>query len=805
MSTPCFHCGLPIPKGLNCQTKIKGALQAFCCYGCMAVAQTIAGQGLSAYYAFRDSVGKRPDWLSEEALSQLNRYDDKEYQKQFVIFDAQTQTLEAQLMIRGLHCPACVWLIEKRLEQVPGVIKVSINLTTGRAILTWAGGQLKLSAIIEIIMKLGYQVTPDVYSEQNKQLSLEKQKALIRVGLAGLFMMQVMMLSVGLYLGDWFGIAVSHEQFIRWCLLVLTLPVLFVAGKPFFKSAYTALRNVHLNMDVPIVIALMLCFVASIWFTITQGKEVYFDSICMFIFFLSVSKFLEMNARYKLSAPFVSYQSLVPQTAVLCHDTQETVVSVSTLKVGDILFIKPGETIPADGIVIQGETSISESMLTGEPYPQFKTIGSKVYTGTQNTDQPIKIQISAIGANTLFSQMVRLLSKAATHKPKIVVLTNKVASWFVAFVLLMAALTLFIWWQSPINQIFKVVVSVLVITCPCALSLAIPTVVTCATYHLMHHGLLVLNNHLLEGLTRITDVVFDKTGTLTTGILSVAKYDLYQRDHEIDPRMIAYGLEQHSEHPVAKAIVSYCQPVANSIQLENIRTAVNQGVEGYIDGHCYRIGQKSFVLDESMADKEDVSIHDKFKSCYLSVDGQLLARFEFQDPLKENAEQLINYLKGKNITTHLLSGDPSMDPLRTGKSLKIDNIKHNASVKEKLNYINDLVEKQRFVLMVGDGMNDAPVLKASHVSIAVNSGTDLAKMSADGILISNELLDLISAFDIAFRAKRLIIQNISWAIGYNLVALPIAMFGFVLPYQAAIGMSVSSLAVVFNSIRLNRK
>lgn len=801
MTQQCYHCDQSIPVNFQCSLYIQGLEKFFCCYGCHAVTQTLLDFNLSDYYQYRDSPNPRAEQLPENFLQDLARYDQPAYQQQISIMHPEDNSHEILLMIQGIHCAACIWLIEKRLSQITGIKKISVNLTTQRAMILWHESQIKLSKIIEIIYRLGYQALPDLQIEQNKISRQEKKQALIRVGLSGLIMMQVMMFSIALYLGGWSGIEKAHEQFIRWCSLFLTIPVLFIAGRPFFVSAARAIRNRYLNMDVPIVAALVLSFIASIWVTVHGGKEVYYDSICMFIFFLSVSKYLEITARYKLAAPFL-YQALMPLTATICHEDGESLISTANIKLGDILLIKPAEIIPADGIIEQGETTVSESMMTGESFPKAKRVGDTVLCGTHNIDQVFKMRVTEIGTQTLLAQILRLVEKASLYKPQIIETTHKIAGYFVGAVLVIAAFTAWFWSRVSWEESFRNVISVLVITCPCALSLAVPSVVTCATYEFMRNGLLIIKNHVLEGMNQITDVVFDKTGTLTLGLLEVTDYQVLSTDPAYNPKEIAYLLEKHSEHPIAHAITKYCQSQAHHRDVSDLKIYINQGVEGSIDGQRFRIGKKSFVKELFVHKTNVPQTEDLKKSCYLGNEFEFLACFTLIDPLRAHARELVDYCKQRGIATHILSGDPSLEPLQIKEQLGIDFVKHNVTPDEKIAYVENLYAQSKKVLMIGDGMNDAPVLKSAHVSIAINSGTALAKTSADAVLLSNALKDIVQGFEVAAKAKQLMIQNLVWAIVYNIVALPMAIVGWIEPYQAALGMSASSLVVVFNSLRL---
>tara|TARA_R110002110_G_C13469647_1_gene720039 strand:+ start:20996 stop:23410 length:2415 start_codon:yes stop_codon:yes gene_type:complete len=803
MSTStCFHCQLDLPKDKSYTLDIDDLKAYFCCPGCQAVTQTILGLGLKNYYSHRDGPNTQAIDVLPELIQSLEIYDQADMQSRFVV--AMGANKEAQIVIKGMHCAACIWLIENRLQLVPGIQELKINLTTHRAIIQWDDEQLKLSQVLQEIYKLGYSASPDMGNEAKQSQVKIRRATMMRLGVAGLGMMQVMMFATALYIGAWSDIEVEHVVFIRWVSWLVATPVLFYAGWPFFQSAFRAIQAKYLNMDVPISLALIATYTASVFSTLTSGKEVYFDSICMFIFFLTLSKFLELSARFKLTSP-LSVEDVLPLTVTKLENGKEYTLPLARIASGDTLLIKAGETVPADGIVINGMSTVSESVLTGESYPKSKRIGDNLYTGTQNIDQALIMRASEVGLDTLFSHITRLVEKATLTKPKLLALTHKVASYFVAFVLIMAMGTILFWSQYSWQQAFENTISVLVITCPCALALAIPAVVTRTTYTFMQNGLLIINNHVLEGLNQITDVVFDKTGTLTQGKLTVARYGQISERHNIHPKNIAYQLEQHSEHPVAKAIKDFCKEENKRFtSVENVRSHINQGIEGVIAGKQYRIGKPAFALglcEKMQADRLSIP-NDVQRYCILADKNGAIAWFEILDSLRDDAKLLVQALQKTKRATHILSGDPSNEPQSMQAFLNIDYVRNNASPEDKVAYLEKLSLQSKKVLMIGDGINDAPVLGCAAISIAMQDGSDLAKNSADAILMSNQLKDLISMFAIAKKGKRLMLQNLVWAIGYNAIALPLAVCGYVQPYQAALGMSISSLIVVVNSLRL---
>lgn len=801
----CFHCHLPIPKNFEANLAIKETTASFCCMGCLAVTQTILDLGLDDFYHFRTEASVQSEAFNQSFYQKLKLYDSNAYQQKSVVTVEKQgiQYSEISLVMEGLQCAACTWLIEKRLSSVEGIESVTVNLTSHRAIVTWCNNSIQLSEILTLIYELGYKASPDLEFSQKEKQNNQKKQAQKRLGVAGLGMMQVMMLAVGLYIGNWQDMAPAQKQFIRWISCIVTTPILIYSGYPFFASALKAIKAKHLNMDVPVSIALVASYLASIILTIQNGQDVYYDSICMFIFFLTLSRYLELNTRLKLAAPF-QISELLPVTCTILKNNELEIIPTAMLAAGDVAVVKPGEMIPSDGKIIDGETSVTESFLTGESCPKHKKVGELVIGGSENIEQVIKVLINKVGANSLLGTILHLVERSSQEKPKIIELTQKIAGFFIAAVLLLAALTFVYWAQHSLKNAFENTLAVLVITCPCALSLAIPTVLTVASYAFIRHGLLVKNANVCKGLSTITDVIFDKTGTLTMGQLSVSSFEPIVKCGSYDLKRIAYALEENSNHPLAIAIQKYCLNAKDPIPMQNIKNWVNQGVEGSYQSQHFKIGTLQFATKDAAPQLNFLRKVEQ-PYCVLSMDNSPIAYFIFDDCIRETALKTIDQLQKQDIRTHLVTGDPSRGSEKIFKKLKIDNLLKAASPQDKVNYLRKLKQEDRSCLMVGDGINDAPVFNQATVSISMNSGAAITKAQADGVLISNQLDSLLDCINISKSAQTLIKQNLCWVIAYNVCVIPLAMKGLVAPYQAALGMSLSSLFVVMNAMRLSKK
>lgn len=803
----CFHCGLDVPKNSEYFTVISGTPRRMCCPGCQAVAQAIAEGGLENYYKHRTSDATSPEFsnqaIPEQLQAELLLYDQESIQKTFVSND-EDGLKQAALVIEGITCAACVWLLEHHIRNLNGVTKVSVNLTNHRAQLSWNNEEIKLSEILIAIYQIGYQGHPYHPDKEEQLLAAETRKATRRLGIAGVFCMQVMMLAIALYAGDIQGLEDHLVTFIRWASFVLATPVVIYSARPFFEAAIRDIKTRHLTMDVPVSIAIGGAYLASIWATVTASGEVYYDSVTMFTFFLLIGRFLEMKARHRTGRAGNSLLNLLPASAILLNDDAEQMISAEDLNVGDTVLIKPGHTIPADGIIISGKSSIDESALTGEYLPLSKNCGDQVVGGTINVENPIQVEVTQVGASTQLSAIVRLLERAHEEKPQVARIADRLAGYFVAAVLLTAITVCISWWFIAPEHAFWITLSVLVVTCPCALSLATPTALTVATGTLRQHGLLITRGHVLESLSRASHIIFDKTGTLTEGNLSLQQIHPLSELSQDQSVSIACALEQHSEHPIAKAFHKQVtdDPKISAVEITN---HVGQGLQGEISGQQYFIGKPEFATQhcETILTYSDApDQHSQW--LLLANDKQPIAWFGLSDPARKQSQATVQQLRSLGLQVEMLTGDSSAAVEHIASELQIDSVISGVTPEQKLQHIQQLQDKGARVVMVGDGINDIPVLAGAQTSVAMGSATDLAKTNADAVLISSDLHRLPQAVNLARKTQSIIRQNLGWAIIYNLIALPLAATGMIAPYMAAIGMSASSLVVVGNALRLSK-
>ncbi|MEK7436628.1 MAG: heavy metal translocating P-type ATPase [Pseudomonadota bacterium] len=799
----CFHCALPVTDPGRYRVKVDGHWRPVCCPGCEAVAAAILGYGLQGYYEHRTSPAPTAGTGGEN--EDFRVYDDPEVQRGFVHTESSGEC-EAALMIEGIRCTACVWLNQSVLGRLPGVLGVGINATTHRAQLHWDPQKIKLSEILAAVRQIGYRAHPYDVRQQEAAQRAERKQSLWRLFVAGFGMMQVMMYALPVYLAEPGSMTPDIEQLMRWAGLMLTLPVVTYSAGPFFQSAWRDLRQGRMGMDLPVALGIGVAFAASSWSTFNGRGEVYFDSVSMFVFLLLCGRYLEIRARHTVARSLDFLSRAIPEVALRLDSAGKSEqVAVSALRRGDLVLVRSGERIPADGVVKDGRSIVDESLLTGESSPVARQTGDRLTGGSTNVADPLLMQVERIGADTVLSSIVRLMQQAATERPRMVANAERITGWFVAATLALAAASAAAWWLIEPGRALWVAVSILVVTCPCALSLATPVALTVATGRLARQGLIVCRGHVVETLARSTDVVLDKTGTLSFGQLRLERTHALAEMAEAECLRIAAALEQGSMHPIAKALLAAGYPAESA--MPGSRHHAGLGVEAELNGHVYRLGRPDFVTaaHKSPMPWRPPALPAGSSVAMLGDESNCLALFVLGDTLRPDASDFIAALRRAGKRVHLLSGDRVETVGRIASLLEIESSAANASPQDKLRYVQALQREGRVVAMVGDGINDAPVLAQAGVSIAMSDGAWISQRQADAVLLSGRLGDLRAAFDTSARTLAIIRENLLWALGYNLIAVPLAALGLVTPWMAGIGMSASSLVVILNSLRLLRR
>jgi len=774
---------------------MDGVARPVCCPGCKAVAELIRDAGMAGYYELRDApqpgLGKPPDDEAEWAV-----YDRDEMLASFARVDG--ERAEATIYVGKMYCAACSWLVEATLGKTAGIDSASVNPITHRLRVSWRPRAISLGGVLATLARLGYEPQPLAPEAAVRPEVAEQRTALKRLLVASLGMMQVMMFAIGLYAGDFQGISPDMQLFLRLVSFIVTTPVVFYAARPFFAAAWRGVRARNPGMDLPVSIAIGAAYVASTYAMLTRGPAVWFDSVTMFVFFLTLGRFLEMRARHRSIDRSTALATVLPNTATRLVEAGREVIPVSRLQAGDRLLIRPGESIPADGVVVDGETSVDEALLTGEAQPVAKAIGGELAAGSVNIDGVVEMRVSATGNDTTLGTISRMSERARYARPAFVQLADRIASYIVIAILFVAVLVAAAWAVHAPERAFVITLSVLVVTCPCALALATPAAFAAAGTRLAELRLLVTDGNAIEVLARATLVLFDKTGTLTRGRPVVTGTEVFGNEYDAAACLQhAAALETVSTHPLAAAFGTASTPLAAARQ----RVVVGRGVEGEIGGRLWRLGALEFAADQiaTVAQAEAGTT-----SVYLGADGRLVARFDIADEPRHDAAATVQGLRQMGLKTGLVSGDGDAAVRRIASTLGIDDFHARCTPEDKLALIRRAQDAGDIVVMVGDGINDAPVLAGADASIAPSHGALLAQTSADIVMLGESLEPVVTGLRISRQTLRIVRQNLAWAVGYNATALPLAALGYVPPWAAAIGMSASSLVVVLNALRLSR-
>lgn len=793
----CFHCGEPLAGRPPLWVRVAQADVAVCCPGCRAAAQLIAELGLEDFYRFRTAPADR----SAQASENWACYDDPALLE--TLTRAEPGGRGVTLAIDGLTCAACSWLISRSLLKLQGVTHAAVNTATGRARVVWQEDRASLSKILQIIADLGYR--PNIVTAQTADARIEDERRAIlkRLAVAGLGMMQVMMFAVALYVGAAQGMEPEIRSYLRIVSLLVSTPIMLYAGWPYFANAARALARGGISMEVPVSVALMLAYGASALNTWRGAGEVYFDSVTMFIFFLTVARYVEMAARHQSTRASDALSRMLP---IMAHRVtrsaqgEETVseAAVAQLKSGDRLLVRSGEVVPADGELVSGASRFDEAMLTGESMPVERGAGQMLTAGSINTGSPVHMRVVATGGATVLAGIVELLQRAQCERPRIARAADRMASRFLICVLIMAAAVCGAWCLIDPARAFPATLAVLVVACPCAFSLATLVAVASANAALARRGVLVTSPDAIESLSKVTRVVFDKTGTLTSGVLGISSCRALGAVSSRECLAIAAALELTSEHPIARAFADIPR---DGLEARDVH-AESGGIEGTVGGRHYRVGTWRFATGHPATARPD---EDADTAIVLASDGQALATFTLEDSPRPDLAAAVTALRKSGLEIEISSGDSATAVARLAAHCGIDGFAFRQSPADKLERIKALTRAGEFVAMVGDGVNDAPVLGGAGVSIAMGRGSALTLATADLILIGDSPTALPEAFALARRATRVMRQNLIWAAAYNLVSMPLAAAGLVPPWAAAIGMSASSVLVVLNALRLMRR
>ncbi|TQV87494.1 heavy metal translocating P-type ATPase [Aliikangiella coralliicola] len=804
----CYHCDLEVPAGQNFQLEVLTEIRQFCCPGCLAVAQLICNNGQEDFYQFRTEKNNKAEDILPEEIFELESLDNPAVMNSITHDENNSKTIE--LGIEGITCAACGWLIKKQVGVRPEIIDIQINTTTQRATIKFQK-DAQISPTLKNIRQLGYRAYP--FSEdQLEQSAKREEKAFVkRLIVAGLAMMQVMMFATGLYIGDFQDISEQHAYFLHLVSGLLATPVVFYSASPFFVSAWNSLKHHYFGMNLPVSIAILSAYAASVFSLLTHNNVFYFDSVVMFTFFLLVGRYLEHRMRLKAILKQQNFNRLLPLSVSRKKDDESIeIIPVAEVRENDQLIINAGAVIPVDGVLTSPQAEINQAVITGEFMPISKSTGDKLFSGSTNNSAGFVMRATHDLKSSRIQKLIQLQNKSENLTSDRVTLADKVANWYVIILLVLCVISGAIWWQIDPSNVFPVILSLLVVSCPCALSLATPAAVAAAIAKLTDKGLMIKNKGTLSKLGKITDVYFDKTGTLTLGQMTLIETQTHADLSASECENIAAALEKISNHPIAEG---FKHLNSHSIKVSELTEVIAGGIQGQIklDGekqNCFRIGKPEFAFQKghqsSKHIKQQSSNTQSLVYVFLARNDEHIATFVLSDKLNPTAIETTKQLHTNRQNIHLLSGDSKNACESIAQKLAIEAFFHSATPEEKLSIIQDAQENKRSVLMVGDGVNDIGALGQADVSVTMGTASELSKTSSDAVLVSHDLTVIPLAIQLSKKLEKIIRQNISWAVIYNLTAIPFAIAGLVPAWLAAIGMTTSSLIVVINALRLRR-
>ncbi|HKQ14107.1 MAG TPA: heavy metal translocating P-type ATPase [Steroidobacteraceae bacterium] len=793
MKAPCWHCGEPLLATVV-HARVGGELRAVCCHGCRAAAEWIEQLGLADYYSLRTEPATKPDLATAADRNSCLAWQRDELARH-VVRDLGEGRRETMLFVEGIRCTACVWLIERALQSLPGVASVQVNALARRARITWIDNRVSLSQILERLARTGYRAWPLHARALDDLRRREARDALKRLVVAGFGAMQAMMFAAVLYLRGADAADTSAEALFRWLGFIVATPVVLYSAGPFFKAAARSLAARRLSMDVPVAAAIALIYVASFVEALRGGGHVYFDSVSMFVFFLLAGRYLEMRARHHAGDLVDALARLTPSFADRRREDHSLErIGIHELRVGDCVHVGEGGLVPADGALLSAACRVDEALVSGESAPVVRRHGEALIAGSVLVDGPIDLQVERVGADTVLAGIAALVERAQVERPQLARAGEQATGRFVVRVLSLTVLTAAVWSVVDPSRAFAAALAVLVVSCPCAFALAVPAAITRALTVLARCGVLVVKPDAIAALAQTSDVVFDKTGTLTMPRLTNV-----QAFNEASPEgalRLAAALARESRHPLARAIAAACYEAVLPAAAQ-VRSEAGLGLSGMVEGRELKLGSSRFAAPgQHLAGHADAVV--------LADQAGVIAAFHVSEQLRPGMRDVIDALKAQGLQLHILSGDAPAKVADIARKLDISSWRARASPADKLSELGAMRAQGARVLVVGDGVNDAPVLAGAHVGVALACGAEIARASSDIVLAGERLGALVTARRVARETIAVIQQNQRWALLYNVVAMPLAALGFVPPWLAALGMSFSSLCVIGNALRIGR-
>ena len=791
----CTHCNLEFDESVMITEKQNGKTLHFCCKGCQGVYHLLESEGLDTFY---DKLGDTQLQPAIQNSGDLEKFDLEGFRNKY-IKKHEDGLYEINLIIEGIHCSACVWLNEKVLHKTDGVIEATINYTNNKAKVVWDPEVVKLSQIIETIRSIGYNAYPYDPTLQEERANRTKKEYYSRILVAVFGSMNIMWIAIAHYAGYFSGMEQRFKDILNVAEFILATPVLFYSGWVFFRGAWYGYRNKIVNMDTLVASGALSAYLCSIYAMVTQRGEVYFDSVAMIITFVLVGKYLEVLSKKHAVDTLDSIMGSTPTEVTVVNNDEKALISVENVSLGDIIELKPGEKVVIDGVVTHGEGSFDESSLTGESEAVFKQKGDSILSGSICLDSVVRYEATKDASSSLLHSIVSLLEESITKKPRIEQLADTVSGYFSTIILIIALLTFAGWWffAEEFEQALIIGISVIVIACPCALGLATPMATLVGIGMAAKRNILFKEAGFLETMAKSDLLALDKTGTITEGRPSVVKEEHYG---EYD-RELLHALVSTSNHPISNGIRKYLEydgETFSPLTLDHIKTIQAKGIEASHNGKKLVGGNAAFMKDFGI-DCDDSSEHTLL---YFAVDGRLTAKFELSDTIREGAREAISNIKALGIKVTMLTGDHEKSADRVAKAVGIDHVHAKLLPQQKAEMIDSFHNEGHIVVMAGDGINDTIALAKSDIAIAMGDGADVAISVSDVVLMDEKPQSIYEAYRLSKRTYRAVRENLDFSLLYNVIAVPLAMAGFVNPLVAALSMSLSSLVVVGNSMRI---
>ena len=769
----CAHCGLP--------AAFEEQGRPFCCSGCVAAWDLLHDRGLAQYYTLPE---RRAEAVRASGRS-YEEFDHAAFQARHVRRDGACADVE--LYLEGVRCASCVWLVERMPRAVPGLLHAELDFARARVRLRFDPARVALSSLACTLDGLGYRPHPFRGAETEALRRKEDRAALVRIGVAGAIATNVMLLAIALYSGWFGGMDPVLTRYFRWLSLVLVTPSLFGPGRVFFASALRALKNRSLHMDVPIALALLAGWSRGLVNTVTDRGHVYFDAVAALVFLLLVGRFLQLRAQRAAAEAGSLLYALTPSTARVVQDEHVREIPSEALLPGMVCEVRALETVPADGVVLEGRSELDLSLLTGESRPVSRGEGDEVHAGTVNRTATLRIKVARTGEESRIGQILREVERGTARRAPVVQLTDRLAGAFVGAVLVLALVTAALWWRNDAARAVDLAIALLVVTCPCALAMATPLAVTVAIGRAARRGILLKSGAALEQLSRPSTILLDKTGTVTEG-----RARLLSWDGPDEARAWVLALERHSTHPIANGFREAWADVAVPRATE-VRSTMGGGIEGVVDGRRVAIGSPAFVGAPFDGPGDETPVR-------VAVNGAVVARASFGDAIRSDAPAALAALRALGFRPKLLSGDDPRVVASVGARLGFapEDIEGGATPERKLEAVEEELVRGP-VVMVGDGVNDAAAIARASVGIGVHGGAEASAAAADVFLTRPGLSSLVELVDGSRRTMRVIRRNIAFSLVYNAVGATLALCGWLDPLVAALLMPASSFTVVLGS------